>query len=46
MCTQGAYSEVGTLVPQWETADTEIKVPSVENSELQDLPIKAWSGSV
>ena len=28
--------------PQWITADAEIKVPYVENTELKDSPFKAW----
>ena len=33
-------------LPQWGTEDAEIKVPSVENSELTNvLPFKAWSRS-
>ena len=32
-----------TTVPQWEAADAEIKVPSVENTELIGSPFKAWS---
>ena len=29
-----------TTVPQWEAADAEIKVPSVENTELIGSPLK------
>ena len=32
--------------PQWEAADTEIKVPSGENTQLKRSPFKAWSRSV
>ena len=32
--------------PQWGTADAELKVPSVENTELKDSPFKAWGRSV
>ena len=32
--------------PQWGAADAEIKVPSVENTELKGFPFKAWSRSV
>ena len=32
--------------PQWGAADTEIKVPSGENTELKCSPFKAWSKSV
>ena len=32
--------------PQWGAADAEIKVPSVENTELKVSPVKAWSRSV
>ena len=31
--------------PQWGAADTEIKVPSGENTELKRSPFKAWSRS-
>ena len=31
---------------QWGAADAEIKVPSVENTELKDSAFKAWSRSV
>ena len=31
---------------QWGTADTEIKIPSVEYTELKGSPSKAWSRSV
>ena len=34
------------IVPQWGAADAEIKVPSVENTELKRSPFKAWSRSV
>ena len=30
----------------WGAADEEIKVPSVENTELQGSPFKTWSRSV
>ena len=33
-------------LPQWGAADAEIKVPSIENTELKDSPFKAWSRSV
>ena len=32
--------------PQWGAADVEIKVPSIENTELKRSPFKAWSRSV
>ena len=32
--------------PQWGAADAEIKVPSVENTELKRSLFKAWSSSV
>ena len=32
--------------PLWRAADAEIKVPSVENTELKGSPFKAWSRSV
>ena len=32
--------------PQWGAAVAEIKVPSVENTELKGSPFKAWSRSV
>ena len=35
-----------TKKPQWGAADTEIKVPSGENTELKRSPFKAWSKSV
>ena len=35
-----------TNVLQWGAADAEIKVPSVENTELSGSPFKAWSRSV
>ena len=34
------------LSPQWGAADAEIKIPSVENTELEGSPYKAWSRSV
>ena len=34
------------MSPQWEAADTEIKVPSVENTEREGSLFKAWGGSV
>ena len=34
------------MPPQWGTADAELKVPSVENTELKDSPFKAWGRSV
>ena len=37
---------VVSLIPQWGAADTEIKVPSGENTELKRSPSKAWSRSV
>ena len=33
-------------LPQWGAADAEIKVPSVENTELKGFPFHAWSRSV
>ena len=35
-----------SLSPPWGAADAEIKVASVENTELKDSPFKAWSMSV
>ena len=35
-----------SLPPQLGAADAEIKVPSVENTELKGSPFKAWSRSV
>ena len=32
--------------PQWGAADTEMEVPSGENTELKGSPLKAWSRSV
>ena len=32
--------------PQWAAADAEIEVPSVENTEREGSPFKAWSRSV
>ena len=32
--------------PQWGAADSEIKAPSGENTELKRSPFKAWSRSV
>ena len=32
-------------IPQWGAADAEIKVPSVEKTELKGSPFKAWSRS-
>ena len=42
------HMSVGLLnkIPQWGAADAEIKVPSVENTELKRSPFKAWSRSV
>ena len=34
------------LSPQWGAADSEIKVPFDENTELKGSPFKAWSRSV
>ena len=34
------------LTPQWGAVDTEIKVPSGENTELKHSAFKAWSRSV
>ena len=34
------------IAPQWGAADTEIKVPSGENTELKRSPFKAWSRSI
>ena len=34
------------VLPQWGAADAEIKVPSVENTELKCSPFKAWGRSV
>ena len=34
-----------TFLPQWGTADTEIKVPSLENPELTNVnPLKPGAG--
>ena len=33
-------------LPQWEAADAEIKVPSVENTELEGSRFEAWGTSV
>ena len=35
-----------TLVPQWEAADAEIKVPFVANTKLKGSLFKTWSRSV
>ena len=35
-----------SCAPQWGAADTEIKVPSGENTELKRSPFQAWSRSV
>ena len=41
-CTgQGRFRE-----RQWGAADADIKVPSVENTELKGSPLKAWGRSV
>ena len=37
---------LSTVSPQWGAADAEIKVPSVENTELKGSHLKAWSRSV
>ena len=42
-CLQGQHQ---SMVPQWGAADTEIKVPSGENTEVKRYPFKAWSRSV
>ena len=34
------------VLAQWGAADAEIKVPSVENTELKGFPFKTWSRSV
>ena len=34
------------MVPPWGAADAEIKVQSVENTELKGSPFKTWSRSV
>ena len=34
------------VAPLWGAADAEMKVPSVENTELKGSPFKAWSRSV
>ena len=34
------------IVPQWGAADAQIKVLSVENTELEGSPFRAWSRSV
>ena len=35
-----------SIAPLWGAADAEIKVPSVENTELKRSPFKAWCRSV
>ena len=35
----------GFTIPQWGTADAEIKVPSAENPELSKVPFNAWGRS-
>ena len=37
---------VVVVMPQWEAAAADIKVPSDENTELKGSPFKAWSRSV
>ena len=49
-CLEGfAQNAPCSLSPQWGTADSEIKVPSVENPELTNVshrfPLKAWCRS-
>ena len=43
---QPRFRSRGRREPQWGTANAEIKVPSVENTELKGSPFKAWSRSV
>ena len=38
--------ECTMILPQWGASDAEIKVPSVEKTELKRSPFKAWSRSV
>ena len=33
------------LAPPWGAADTEVKIPSVDNTELKGSPFEAWSRS-
>ena len=46
----GAHESLNILpipLPQWETVDAEIKVPSIENPELNESSLfTTWSGSV
>ena len=43
---QGYVVTLRCVTPQWEAADAEFKVPSVENTELEGSPFKAWRRSV
>ena len=38
--------QLSFVTPQWGAADAEIKVPSVEKTELKGSPFKTWSRSV
>ena len=43
------YCPIGispVTLSQWGAADAEIKVPSVENTELKGSPFKTWSRSI
>ena len=40
------YCELSCLPPQWGAANTEIKAPYFENTELKSSSFKAWSRSV
>ena len=42
----GHQPSIAESAPQWGAEDTEIKVPSVENTELKSSPFRAWSRSV
>ena len=44
--SQGFHLTTVTYSPQWGAADTEIEVPSDENTELKCSPFKAWSRTV
>ena len=47
-CSQVYFQQLcaDLLLPQWGAVDTEIVVPSGENTELKGSPFKAWSRSV
>ena len=42
------FEQLGSSLPtpQWGAVDAEIKVPSVENTEIKRSPFKIWSRSV